>query len=55
VTDDRYYFAARAAEERRAAMASSVLKAWAIHLELAARYDDLVEGKSSVQASLTNS
>jgi hypothetical protein len=51
MTDDRYYFAARAAEERRTAMASPVLKARVIHLELAACYDDLVDGEPSSQAS----
>jgi hypothetical protein len=47
--NDRYYHAARAAEERRVAMASSVLKARAIHLELANRYDALVEGEPLAQ------
>ena len=40
---DRYYHAARAAEERRFAMASVNLKVRAIHLDMAARYDALVE------------
>jgi hypothetical protein len=37
---DRYYDAARAAEECRLAMASINLKVRAIHLGMAARYDD---------------
>jgi len=40
---DRYYDAARAAEERRLAMASINLKVRAIHLEMAARYGDRAE------------
>lgn len=40
---DRYYYAARAAEERRLAMASVSLKVRAIHLEMASRYDARVE------------
>jgi hypothetical protein len=43
---DRYYHAARADEERHLAMASANLKARAIHLEMAARYDALVEADS---------
>ena len=43
---DRYYHAARAAEERRAAMASANPKVRTVHLELAARYDALAEADS---------
>ncbi len=49
MNDDRYYHAARAAEERRIAMASAVLKARAVHLELAERYDALVDGRRPAQ------
>jgi hypothetical protein len=41
--ENRYYHAARAAEERRIAIASVSLQARAIHLELAARYEMLVQ------------
>jgi hypothetical protein len=41
---NRYYYAARAEEERRIALASRVLKARLIHLKLATRYDALAEG-----------
>ena len=47
---DRYYYAARAAEDRRTAMASSVLKARMIHFDLATRYDALVGGNRLAQA-----
>jgi hypothetical protein len=40
---DRYYCAARAAEERDLAIASVSLKVRAIHLDMAARYDARVE------------
>ena len=43
---DRYYDAARAAEERSLAMASVSLKVRAIHLDLAARYDARVEANT---------
>lgn len=43
---DRYYDAARAAEERSLAMASISLKVRAIHLEMAARYDARVEANT---------
>jgi hypothetical protein len=39
---EMFYYAARAAEERRIAMASSSLTVRAIHLELASRYEALV-------------
>jgi hypothetical protein len=39
VLHDRYYYAARAAEERTLAIASASLKVRAIHLDMAARYD----------------
>jgi hypothetical protein len=51
----RYYYAARAAEERRTAMASEVLQARAIHLELAARYDALVDGNVLAAAQTAES
>lgn len=44
---DRYYDAARAAEERSLAMASVSLKVRAIHLDLAARYDARVEANTT--------
>ena len=40
---NRYYDVARAAEERRLARASINLKVRAIHVEVAARYDDRAE------------
>ena len=43
---DRYYDAARAAEERTLAMASTSLKVRAVHLELAARYDARVKANT---------
>jgi len=43
---DRYYDAARAAEERSLAMASVSLKVRAIHLDMAARYDARVEANA---------
>lgn len=43
---DRYYDAARAAEERSLAMASVSLKVRAIHLDMAARYDARVEANT---------
>jgi hypothetical protein len=50
VLHDRYYYAARATEERQIAMGSVVLKARMIHLELATRYDALAGGKRLAQA-----
>jgi hypothetical protein len=44
---DLYYYAARAAEERRNAMASANLKVRAVHLEMAAYYDALVLSERS--------
>ena len=44
---DRYYDAARAAEERTLAMASTSLKVRGIHLELAARYDARVKANTA--------
>jgi hypothetical protein len=41
---NRYYYAARAEEERGKATASRVLKARLVHLQLATRYDALAEG-----------
>jgi len=40
---DRQYYAARAVEERRVAMASVSPQARAIHLDLATRYEVLVQ------------
>lgn len=45
MVQDRHYHAARAAEERRLAMASKDLHVRAVHLELAARYDELVKAE----------
>ena len=45
MVQDRHYYAARAADERRLAMASENLSARAVHLEMAARYDELVEAE----------
>ena len=47
---DRYYHAARAAEERHIALGASNLKARAIHLDLADRYDSLVEANPFASA-----
>jgi hypothetical protein len=47
--NERYYHAARAAEERRIAMASVDLKVRAIHVELADRYDALVKGNPGAE------
>ena len=41
MSDNKQYFAARAIEERRLAMASGDHKVRAVHLEMAARYDEL--------------
>jgi hypothetical protein len=41
VADNKHYFAARAIEERRLAMASADQKVRSVHLEMAARYDAL--------------
>jgi hypothetical protein len=45
VPHDPYYLAARAAEERAIAESADTPKARAVHLELAARYDDLVDAE----------
>lgn len=41
MSDNKQYFAARAIEERRLAMASGDHKVRTVHLEMAARYDEL--------------
>ena len=43
---DRYYHAARSTEERLLAITSPNVRARAIHLEMAVRYDALVEAKA---------
>lgn len=48
---DRYY-TARAAEEREIAMASANLTVRSIHLELAGRYEALVEGSDRARLQM---
>ena len=52
--DQPYYYATRAAEERRLAMASADLNARRIHLEMAARYDALVGAKAAIVSEATS-
>lgn len=47
--DNKHYYAARAVDERRLAMASVDAKARAIHLEMAARYADLSNNDGPVE------
>lgn len=51
MSDDQSYFAARAAQERRLAMASADLNVRRIHLEMAAKYLALAAANG---ADLTN-
>ena len=46
MSEDIHYFACRAAEERLAAMRSAHLTARAAHLEMARRYQELVDAIS---------
>lgn len=49
MSDNSSYFAARAIEERRLAMASSDPQVRAVHLEMAARYAALAGPDAQVQ------
>ncbi len=46
-TDNRDYYAARAVEERRQAMAAKEPTVRSIHLEMAERYDRLADGSGA--------
>jgi len=46
MSDDQFYYAARAGEERQLAMASADLTVRRIHLEMAARYDALASSNA---------
>ena len=47
MSDDPFYYAARATEERRLAMASESSKIRKIHLEMAARYAALADATNT--------
>ena len=47
MSDNKQYFAARAIEERRLAMASGDQKVRSVHLEMATRYDELSQEDDS--------
>ena len=49
---DRFYYAARAGEERQLAMASPHPNVRRIHLEMAARYDALVGAKATLASEV---
>jgi hypothetical protein len=50
MSHDRYYCAARAAEERNLANASANPKVRKIHLEMVARYEELIRAKANLLA-----